>query len=291
MRTLKRYASRVVLAFDADAAGQGAAERFYEWEQKYQVEVYVARFPAGKDPGELAVSDPAALRDAVDHALPFLGFRLERLMEARRGANSPEQRSRLANDAMAIVSEHPDRNVRKLYAGQIATRTGLPVADLMNVAERGGGRVVVASAAPKRIREGSEFVALANLVQDWDGIAEWLTEHLFEDELHLRAFRAIAEAGGELAAALEIVDPEARALLERAAVADLEFDPMITVHTLIRQAVRNMLGRRTHVTDMAEAMADRDARLQLELLDESLSDQSPADALLQWLDQRSEERD
>ena len=192
---------------------------------------------------------------------------------------------------MAIVSEHPDRNVRKLYAGQIATRTGLPVADLMNVAERGGGRVVVASAAPKRIREGSEFVALANLVQDWDGIAEWLTEHLFEDELHLRAFRAIAEAGGELAAALEIVDPEARALLERAAVADLEFDPMITVHTLIRQAVRNMLGRRTHVTDMAEAMADRDARLQLELLDESLSDQSPADALLQWLDQRSEERD
>ncbi|MEZ5259962.1 MAG: DNA primase, partial [Ilumatobacteraceae bacterium] len=31
VRLLKRYASRVVLSFDADAAGQGAAERFYEW--------------------------------------------------------------------------------------------------------------------------------------------------------------------------------------------------------------------------------------------------------------------
>ena len=62
VRLLKRYASRVVLAFDADAAGQGAAERFYEWEQKYQVQVSVARFPEGKDPGDLAQRDPDALR-------------------------------------------------------------------------------------------------------------------------------------------------------------------------------------------------------------------------------------
>ena len=45
VRLLKKYASRVVLAFDADNAGQGAAERFYEWEEKYQVEVSVAAFP------------------------------------------------------------------------------------------------------------------------------------------------------------------------------------------------------------------------------------------------------
>src|SRR3954453_8468368 len=68
VRPLKRFASRVVLAFDADAAGQGAADRFYEWEQRYQVEVSVARFPDGKDPGELSVSDPAALAAAIDEA-------------------------------------------------------------------------------------------------------------------------------------------------------------------------------------------------------------------------------
>ena len=61
VQMLKRFASRVVLAFDADNAGQGAAERFYEWEQKYQVQVSVARFPDGKDPGDLSLSDPEAL--------------------------------------------------------------------------------------------------------------------------------------------------------------------------------------------------------------------------------------
>ena len=51
VRLLKRYASKVVLAFDADAAGQGAAERFYEWEQKHAVEVSVARAAAGEGSG------------------------------------------------------------------------------------------------------------------------------------------------------------------------------------------------------------------------------------------------
>ena len=34
VRLLKRFAQRVVLAFDPDAAGQAAADRFYEWEHK-----------------------------------------------------------------------------------------------------------------------------------------------------------------------------------------------------------------------------------------------------------------
>ena len=121
VRLLKRFASRVVLAFDADAAGQGAAERFYEWEQKYQVQVSVARLPGGDDPGELAQQDPEALAAAVADAAPFLGFRLDRVMSGRP-ARTPEDRARLAERAMAVVNEHPDANVRKLYAGQVATR-------------------------------------------------------------------------------------------------------------------------------------------------------------------------
>ncbi len=292
VRVLKRYASRVVLAFDADAAGQGAAERFYEWEQKHQVEVAVARFPAGKDPGELAQSDPTALVAAVDGALPFLGFRIERLLGSRRGALSPEQRSRLATEAMAIVNEHPDRNVRKLYAGQIATRTGLPVADLVSVAERGGGRVVIRDAPPRRgINEGAEFAALTILLQDWDVVAPFLVEPMFDDEVHLRAFRAIAEAGGDLDRAFELADPEARAVLERAVVADLDLDPELEIRSLLAAAVRRVLSRRVRVTDATEILEDRDARVKLEQLEYVPADSAETDWLLQWLDRRTEERD
>mgnify|MGYP003344109553 CR=1 FL=1 len=142
VRLLKRFASTVVLAFDADAAGQGAAQRFYEWEERYQVQVRVAHFPQGKDPGDLSVSDPDALKQAIDRAEPFLGFRLNRVLNARP-LRSPEDRARVAGDAMAIVNEHPNTNVRTLYAGQVAAHVGLPVADLVSLAAKGARAPVV----------------------------------------------------------------------------------------------------------------------------------------------------
>ena len=77
VRLLKRYASRVVLAFDADAAGQGAAERFYEWEQKYQVQVVGG--PAARRrtiPGELAQRTRTRWPRPSPTPTPFLAFRL-----------------------------------------------------------------------------------------------------------------------------------------------------------------------------------------------------------------------
>ena len=44
---LKRFADTLVLAFDADAAGQAAAERVYEWERRHDLEVKVAEMPTG----------------------------------------------------------------------------------------------------------------------------------------------------------------------------------------------------------------------------------------------------
>ncbi len=38
-----------------------------------------------------------------------------------RPARTPEERARLAERAMAVVNEHPDVNVRKLYAGEVAS--------------------------------------------------------------------------------------------------------------------------------------------------------------------------
>ncbi|MGD9703799.1 MAG: DNA primase [Acidimicrobiia bacterium] len=290
VRLLKRYASRVVLAFDADKAGQGAAERFYEWEQKYQVEVSVARFPEGQDPGDLASSNPGLLREAVDGATPFLGFRLRRVLASRR-PDSPEHRSRLANEAMAVVNEHPDENVRKLYAGEVATHTGLPVADLVKVAAERRGRVAVAEVVPRRaLNENAEFGAVALLLQRWDEIAPWLVEALFADDVVRRAFLALAETAGHLESALEAADPEAREVLERAAVADLDLDPEVEARNLIRAAVRRELGRRTRVEDPAAIREDIEARQWVEGFDSPQPDPELAERLLQWLDRRSEER-
>ena len=84
VKLLKNFATRVVLAFDADGAGQSAAGRFYEWERKLEIDVAVAALPPGSDPADLARSDPEALRAAVTGAKPFLQFRMERILGRRR---------------------------------------------------------------------------------------------------------------------------------------------------------------------------------------------------------------
>ena len=292
VRLLKRYANRLVLAFDADAAGQGAAERFYEWEQKYQVEVSVARFPGGKDPGELAQSDPEALTAAVSSALPFLGFRLDRVLLGQ-SPQSPEQRARLGEAAMAVINEHPNSNVRKLYAGQVAAQVGLPVADLVQLAERGVRRPqlhVAATRSRRGQRENAEFVAITQLVQDWDSIAPWLVESLFADELYRRAFLAIAATAGDLGGALQHADPEAREVLERAAVVDLDVDAEGEARNLIGAAVRRELGRTASTNDPTLELDDREARLRLEDLGLQERAADAADWLLGWLAGRTEGR-
>ncbi len=290
VRLLKRYASQVVLAFDADAAGQGAAQRFYEWEERYQVRVSVARFPAGKDPGDLAVSDPDALRDAVEHALPFLGFRVNRVLNSRK-LRSPEDRAQVAGEAMALVNEHPNPEVRKLYAGQVATHVGIPAGDLVAIAERRTRAPSIKVAPVRRVgaAENAEFVALAMLMQRWDDIAPWMLEDLFADDIARRAFLAVAEAGGAVEAALELADPEARELLERASVADVDADPVIEARNLIAAATRRRLARSVQLTEPEQLLAVRDARLALEEIDNPERADTAAEALLGWLEGVGEE--
>lgn len=295
VRVLKRFASRVVLAFDADAAGQGAAEKFYEWERKYKVEVSVARFPEGKDPGDLASSDPDALSAAIEDAMPFLGFRVNRVV-AQSPLRSPEDRARVAARALEVINEHPDVNVRKLYAGEVAARVGLPVADLSRQAERRRVSEVVeevVSTSPNRVAEfTAEFAAVSLLLQSWDTIAPWLVEELFANDVARRAFLALAEASevtdGQLVDnAMKLADPEVRELLERAAVADIDVEPASVAFDLIAVAVRRTLASRTRVTDVDEIRADGQARRHLEDLGAERTAQGAATLLLGWLVERT----
>ena len=121
VKLLRRFARRVVLSFDADAAGQNAAARFYEWESQHDLDVAVVDLPGGGDPADLAQTDPDALRSAVDDARPFLEFRVDRAINAvDRGTN--EGRAKAAERALAMVSEHPDPLVRDQYVMTVASR-------------------------------------------------------------------------------------------------------------------------------------------------------------------------
>jgi DNA primase len=124
VKLLRGFASKVVLAFDADGAGQSAAARFYEWERRFQIDVAVAALAEGSDPGEMARTDPDGLRAAVEQAKPFLQFRLDRILDAA-DTTTPEGRAKAADAGLAAVAEHPDNLVRDQYVMQVAERCRL----------------------------------------------------------------------------------------------------------------------------------------------------------------------
>ena len=119
IQILRRYASRIVLAFDPDTAGGNAAERFLQWEG--EIEVKVAVFPAGTDPGELAKSNPEGLIAAVEEAMAFPRFRYERVL-SQEDLETIRGRSMAARRATEVVASIKDPLVRDPYLLEIATR-------------------------------------------------------------------------------------------------------------------------------------------------------------------------
>jgi DNA primase len=290
VKLLKRYTSRVVLAFDADAAGQGAAERFYEWERKYDIEVSVARLSGGKDPGDLAQTDPESLPLAIEQSTPFLAFRIDRVLSSVP-SDTPEQRTRTAEQALAVVNEHPNINVRKLYAGEVATRLDLPVHDLVAVAERGGRSPALQVATSRRRnthRDNAEFAVLSVLIQDWDAVAPWLAAPLFADPANRKAFIALVDAEGDLDAALEGLDGHVKEVVERAAMVDLEVDAPTEARVLIAAAVRRALRRVIPDAGHERIASDAEARRLVEELQNPERADDAAEWLLGWLIDRED---
>src|SRR2546429_1583594 len=135
---LKNLARKVVLAYDADSAGQAAAERWYQWEQAYEVQVDVADLPAGRDPGDLWKDDRGALTTAIERAAPFLQFRIDRLL-AGADLRTLESKARTAEDAAAIIASHPSGLVRDQYVMKLAGMLDID-ADQLRTAVRAGPR-------------------------------------------------------------------------------------------------------------------------------------------------------
>lgn len=121
-------------------------------------------------------------------------------------------------------------------------------------------------------------------------MADWLIEALFVDDVCRRAFLAVAGAGGQVEAALVAADPEARELIERASVADLDAEPRAEALNLINAAVRRELARRVTVADPDTMREDIEARRGLEEMYGGEGAEAAIDQLLTWLMRRTEER-
>lgn len=114
-KLLARFADMIVLAFDADAAGEAAAERSAELLQNQGLGVKVAQLRDAKDPDELIRKAGAeAFKKAVSQALPFTEFRIKRVL-SRHNPAEIEGRARGLREVAEILSREKDGFTQKEY--------------------------------------------------------------------------------------------------------------------------------------------------------------------------------
>ena len=283
LKVLRNFAPTMVLAYDADDAGQNAALRIYQWESSYEIRLSVADLPPGQDPADVGLSDPARLAASVEGARPFLQFRLERLL---RGADlaSVEGRAAAAKSAVAIIAEHPNDLVRDQYLMQLADRVSIDVDRLRRAAadsvgtgprDRSDRRERHSASrsendAPRRrtpVRDRTEIEALRVAVHEPALVADRLDGALFIDPVVHEAYGLLA-ASATFHEALERAGGEVHDLLQRLAVEDLPWgDDAGTYATSVLVQLVEAAGIR-RLTDMVRSGDDRASELKavLEML-------------------------
>ncbi|MDQ2651194.1 MAG: hypothetical protein M3Z03_16770, partial [Actinomycetota bacterium] len=224
-------------------------------EKDHEIEVAVADLPPGVDPADLAGDDPDRLVAAVDNAVPFLKFRVDRVLLAGR-LDTAEGRARAAEAAIEVIREHPSALVRDQYVMEVAGRcrvepqmlrealAGPPRPSARNDADR-SAREGPAPLTPRRRveeRDGPELEVLRHVLHAWEGVEPWLQyEELFLDDLHARSFRVLLDHP-TVAEAIEAADPLVADLLARLATEELNTEPFDAVVRLLTERARHEIA-------------------------------------------------
>jgi DNA primase len=141
---LARMAQTVLLALDADSAGQEAMLKAFRLANKRKLELRVVTLPAGSDPAELIQRDGAeATRALVKGSISFVRFRAERVLASGDPSNTEEQ-DRMIAELRPVFAELPPSALRmeltQIVDSRMALRDGL-AEQLLAAAPRAGERV------------------------------------------------------------------------------------------------------------------------------------------------------
>ena len=148
----------MIFTFDGDAAGQKAALRAFEDDQKFAAETYIAIAPDSMDPCDLRLAKgDEAVADLVEPRTPLFEFALRQIV-ARYDLDTPAGRAAALDEAAPIVARIKNVASQHEVAVQLAGMLGIldtqfvvkRVAQLARWARDRGGK----GPAPARPRPG-----------------------------------------------------------------------------------------------------------------------------------------
>ena len=164
---LRRFTGKVVLSFDPDAAGQGAAEKSCELLVAEGLEVNVAVLPPGEDPDvHIRKHGRPGYAGRLRSSRPYLEYLLDR-GAARHNLRNTEGRARFVAEVLPVIERIPDRTRQELFVEAVAGKAGV------------GGETIWAQ-VPKAVTRWqpalstSELPGLGQVTKAEKGLIWWL---------------------------------------------------------------------------------------------------------------------
>ncbi len=124
-RIIARRTSQVIISYDADGAGQAAAQRAIDILKKCDLQVKVLKIPGAKDPDEFIKAKGAdAFKALIDKSDNHNAYRLQRIAQ-KYDLEDDEARVLFLQEAARMLAGIPNSVEREVYAGRAARMAGI----------------------------------------------------------------------------------------------------------------------------------------------------------------------
>jgi DNA primase len=114
---IKRYTNNISLAFDADAAGQIAADRGIKEAMDAEMNIKIIEIPSGKDPDDCIRNNPAEWQRAVAEAKPMMEYYFDKVFSTLDASKDEDRRlgaQKILSMIMKLNKIDQDTWIRKL---------------------------------------------------------------------------------------------------------------------------------------------------------------------------------
>jgi DNA primase len=127
---------QVIFTFDPDEAGQKAATRAFEEEQRFAAQTFVAVGPEGLDPCDLRLQrGDDAVRGLIEARKPMFEFMVRRRL-AGHDLETVEGRVAALRAAAPVVADMRDGSMMDGYVGRLAGWLGMELGEVRNAVKR-----------------------------------------------------------------------------------------------------------------------------------------------------------
>jgi len=272
VRLLKRFARDVILALDADTAGQEATLRAVEYQEILGGDIRVVVLPPGLDPDQAIRRQPEGWPALLASAQPLLDYKFQTVAVGLEGAR-PWERSRAVDELLPLVAALGDRIVQAHYLQRLARLAQVREGELQQMLQRravkrrsGAAAAPPTAAAVATARSGDarEEFCLSLLLRypelREDGLA--LSPELFwhtENRQVLEAWQGCQD----MEDMVQVLPEELEAYLQRLSDLDLPpFEPQ-DARVALRDCVGRLKQRELEATKQASsaALAAREAEV------------------------------